>query len=148
MRAYASMYRLFRPTAISGHTRLTSGHTRLTSGHTRLISGHKRQRPIMQYRRQWPPGSPSLPYRTFPWRTAQRPARVGICPLSTPLLSPPLSRAFFAGLSIGCSGGRGVPVSGPFCLHPRTTSTCRRLGVRIVSSTFPLARALSSVGRI
>ena len=49
MRAYASMYRLFRPTVISGHTRLTSGHTRLISGHTRLISGHRRQRPIMQY---------------------------------------------------------------------------------------------------
>jgi hypothetical protein len=36
------MYRPFRPTAISGHTRLTSSHTRLTSGHTRLISGHKK----------------------------------------------------------------------------------------------------------
>ena len=50
MRAYASMYRLFRPTVISGHTRLISGHTRLISGHTRLISGHRRQRPIIQYR--------------------------------------------------------------------------------------------------
>jgi len=69
------------------------------------------------FRRQWPPGSPSPPYRTFPRRTAQRSAGVGICPLSTPLHSPPLSKAFFAGLSIGCSGGRGVPVSGPFCLQ-------------------------------
>jgi hypothetical protein len=33
------------------------------------------------------------------------------------LLSPPLSRAFFAGHSISCSGGRGVSVSGPFCLQ-------------------------------
>jgi hypothetical protein len=80
--------------------------------------------------------------------TAQRSARVGICPLSSPLFSPPLFRAFFAGLSIGCSAGRGIPVSGPFSLHPRTTSTCGRLGVRIVSSTFPLARAQTSVGRI
>jgi hypothetical protein len=35
------MYRPFRPTAISGHTRLTSGHTRPTYGHKRVISGHK-----------------------------------------------------------------------------------------------------------
>jgi len=56
MRAYTSMNRLFRRTAISSHTRLTSGHTRLISGHTRLISGHTRlisghtrQRLIMQY---------------------------------------------------------------------------------------------------
>jgi len=63
-------------------------------------------------------------------------------------LPPPLSRAFSAGLSISCSGGRGTPVSGPCCLHRRTTSICRRLGVRIDSSTFALARARTSVGRI
>jgi len=95
-------------------------------------------------RHQWPPGSPLPLYPTFPWRAAQRLARVGICPLSTPLLSPPLSRAFFADLSTGCSGERGVPASG---LRRRTTSICRHLGVRTVSSTCPLARARTSVGR-
>jgi len=39
---------------------------------------------------RWSPGSPSPPYRTFLWRTAQRSARVGICLLSTPLPSIPL----------------------------------------------------------
>ena len=33
MRAYASMYRPFRPTAISGHTRLTSGHKKTETYH-------------------------------------------------------------------------------------------------------------------
>ena len=102
-------------------------------------------------RHPWLPGSPSPLYRTSPERAAQILARVGICPLSIPLLSPPLSRAFSAGLSIGCSGGRGVPASGsgpPPCLRRHTTSICRRLGVRTVSSTCPLARAQTSVGRI
>ena len=40
MRAYASMYRPFRPTAISGHTRLTSGHTRVISGHKMAETYH------------------------------------------------------------------------------------------------------------
>ena len=40
MRAYASMYRPFRPTAISGHTRLTSGDTRLISGHKKAKTSH------------------------------------------------------------------------------------------------------------
>jgi hypothetical protein len=49
MLAYVSMYRLFEPTVISGHTRLICGRTRHISGHLRLISGHRRERPIMQY---------------------------------------------------------------------------------------------------
>jgi hypothetical protein len=61
------------------------------------------------------------------------------------LLSPPLSRAFSAGLSIGCSGGRDVPASGPLRC---TTSICRRLGVRTGSGTCPLVRVQTSVGRI
>ena len=40
MRAYASMYRPFRPTVISGHTRLTSGHTRVISGHKMAETYH------------------------------------------------------------------------------------------------------------
>jgi len=40
MRAYASMYRPFRPTAISGHTRLASGHTRVISGHKMAETYH------------------------------------------------------------------------------------------------------------
>jgi hypothetical protein len=99
-------------------------------------------------RHQWLPGSPSPLYPTSPWRAAQRLARVGICPLSIPSLFPPLSRAYSAGLSIGCSGGRDVPMSGPpSYLHCRTTSTCRRLGVRTVLGTCPLARVRTSVGR-
>jgi len=99
-------------------------------------------------RHQWLPGSPSPLYRTSPWRAAQRLARVGIYLLSILLLSSPLSRAFSAGLSIGCNGGRGVPVSGPpSYLHRRTTSICHRLGVRTVSSTCLLAHAQTSVGR-
>jgi len=39
------------------------------------------------------------------------------CPTASSLLpSLPLFRAFCAGLSIGCSGRKGVPVSGPFYL--------------------------------
>jgi hypothetical protein len=49
MCAYTSVYSLFMPTVISGHTRLTSGHMRLISGHTSLISSHRRQRSMMQY---------------------------------------------------------------------------------------------------
>jgi len=100
-------------------------------------------------RYQWPPGSPSPLCRTSPWIAAQRLAHVGICPLSIPWLFPPLSRASSAGHSIGCSGGRDVPASGPSsCLLRRTTSICRRLGVRTVSGTCPLARVRISVGRI
>jgi len=102
-------------------------------------------------RHQWLPGSPLPLYRTSPWRAAQRLARVGICPLSIQLLSPPLSRAFSAGLSFSCSGGRGVSASGSGpqpCLHCRTSSICRRLGVRTVSSPCPQAHARTSVGRI
>jgi hypothetical protein len=100
-------------------------------------------------RHQWLPGSPSPLYRISPWRAAQRLARVGICPISIPSLFPPLSRAFSAGLSIGCSGGRDVPASGPpSCFRRRTTSICRRLGVRTVSGTCPLPRVRTSVGRI
>jgi len=71
-------------------------------------------------RHRWPPGNPSPIYRTSPRRAAQRLACVGICPLSIMLLSPPLARAFSAGLSIGCSGGRDAPASGLLsCLrHP------------------------------
>jgi len=99
-------------------------------------------------RHQWPPGSPSPLGRISLWRAAQRLSRVGICPLSIPLPSPPSSRAFSAGLSIGCSGGRDAPASGlPSCLRRRTTSTCRRLGVRTVLGTSPLARVRTSVGR-
>jgi len=99
-------------------------------------------------RRQWPPGSPSPLYRTCPWRAAQRLARVGICPLSILWPSAPLSRASSVGLSISCSGGRDVPASGPSSCLRRTTSICRRLGVRTVLGTCPLARDRTSVGRI
>jgi hypothetical protein len=102
-------------------------------------------------RHQWLTGSSSPLYRTSPWRAAQRLAHVGICLLSIPSLSPLLSRAFFAGLSIGCSGGRVVPASGsgpPPWLRGRTTSICRRLCVLTVSSTCPLPRARTAVGRI
>jgi hypothetical protein len=34
------MYRPFRPTAISGHTRLTSGHTRVISSHKMAETYH------------------------------------------------------------------------------------------------------------
>ena len=40
MRAYASMYKPFKPTAISGHMRLTSSHTRLISGHKKAETYH------------------------------------------------------------------------------------------------------------
>jgi hypothetical protein len=36
MRAYASMYRPFRPTAISGHTRITSSHMMTETYHAIL----------------------------------------------------------------------------------------------------------------
>jgi len=48
MRAYASMYRPFRPTAISGHTRLTSGHTRVISGH-KMAETYHAILPLLQY---------------------------------------------------------------------------------------------------
>jgi hypothetical protein len=80
--------------------------------------------------------------------TAQRLARVGIGLLSTQSLFPPLSRECFAGLSIGCSAGIDVPASGPpSCLRRRTTSVYRRLGVRSVLGTCPLAHVRTSVGK-
>ena len=52
--AYSSMYRPFRPTAISGHTRLTSGHTRVISGHKMAETYHAistlQQEPIAMMR--------------------------------------------------------------------------------------------------
>ena len=83
-----------------------------------------------------------------PLQAAQRLSRVAICPLSIPLPSPPSSRAFSAGLSTGCSGGRDAPASGLLCcLRRRTTSTARRIGVRTVLGTSSLARVRTSVGR-
>jgi hypothetical protein len=97
---------------------------------------------------QWPPGSPSPLGCISLWRATQRLSRVSICPLSIPLPSPPSSRVCSAGLSIGCSGGRDAPVSGlPSCLRRQTTSSCRRLGVRTVIGTSPLAPVRISVGR-
>ena len=48
MRAYASMYRPFRPTEISGHTRLTSGHTRVISGH-KIAETYHAIHPLLLY---------------------------------------------------------------------------------------------------
>jgi len=77
-------------------------------------------------RLQAPPGSPPPLDHIRLWKTAQRSARVGICPLSSPSPFPPLSTVLSAGLSTSCSGGRRVPASGPpSCLHRRTTSICR-----------------------
>jgi len=85
-------------------------------------------------RHQWPPESPSPLVRILPRKTAQRSARVCICPLSSPSPFPPPSTVSFAGLSTGFSGGRGVPASGPLsCLHYRTTSIYSPLGGRTVS---------------
>jgi len=99
-------------------------------------------------RHQQPPGSPSPLYRTSPWTAAQKLACVGIGLLSIQSLFPPLSRGFSGGLSIGYSGRRDVPVSRPpSYLHRRTTSTCRRLGVRTILGTCPLARVQTSVSR-
>jgi hypothetical protein len=78
-------------------------------------------------RRPWPPRSPSPPYHLSPWRTAPIPVPAGTGPLSSPLPSPPLSRAPAAGVSTGCSVGGDAPVFGP--LFPRTTSTCGPLVV-------------------
>jgi hypothetical protein len=64
------------------------------------------------------------------------------------LPSTPSSRAFSAGLSIGCSGGRNAPASGlPSSLPRRTTSTSCCLGVRTVLATSPLVRVRTSIGR-
>ena len=86
--------------------------------------------PVGTSRRPWPPGSPSPPYHIFPWKTAPIPVPAGTGPLSSPLPSPPSSRAPAAGISTGCSDGGDAPVFGP--PFPRTTSTCHPLGVRIV----------------
>jgi len=48
MRAYSSMYRPFRPTAMSGHTRLTSGHMSVMSGHT-LAETYHAIHPLLLY---------------------------------------------------------------------------------------------------
>jgi len=99
-------------------------------------------------RHQSPPGSPSPCYPTSPWRAAQKLACVSIGLLSTQSLFLHLSRGFSAGLSIGCSGGRDVPASGPLsCLRRHTTNTCRCLGVRTVLGTCPPVRVQTSVGR-
>jgi hypothetical protein len=99
-------------------------------------------------RHQWPPGSSSLLGRISLWSADQRLSRVGNCPLSIPLPSRPSCRAFSAGVSIGCSGGRDAPVAGlPSCLRLRTTSSCRRLGVRTLLGTSPLAHVRTLVGR-
>jgi hypothetical protein len=69
-------------------------------------------------------------------------------PALHPVAFPPLSRASSAGLSIGYSGGRDAPASGPpSCLRRLTTSICRHVGVRTVLGTCPLVRVQTSVGR-
>ena len=99
-------------------------------------------------RHQWPPGSPSPLGRISLWRVAQRLSHVGICPLSIPSLFALHSRASSAGLSIGCSGGRDFPTSGPSGFRRSTTSIRHCLGVQTVSGTCPLAHVWTSVGRI
>jgi hypothetical protein len=95
----------------------------------------------------WPPGSPSPLGRTLLWKTAQRPARVGICPLSSPSPFPPPSIVLSAGLSTGCSGGRGAPASGSGSLSLHTTSICRHLGGRTVLGRLRWVHARTLVGR-
>ena len=54
----------------------------------------------------------------------------------------------FAGLSTSCSGGRGVPMSGPpSYLHRHTTRICRPVGGRTVSGRLPLVHACTLVCR-
>jgi len=97
---------------------------------------------------QWPRGSPSPLDRISSWRAAQRLSGVGICPLSIPSPFPPLCREFSAGLSIGCSGGRDVPASGPpSYFRRRTTRICHHVDIWTVLGTCPLARVRTSVGR-
>jgi len=91
------------------------------------------------------PGSPSPLDRILPWRKAQRFAHAGICPHSIRWPFPPPSRALSAGLSTGCSGGRGAPAPAAFCFH--TTSTCCPLGVQTTLGMFQPAHARSSVCR-
>jgi hypothetical protein len=68
-------------------------------------------------------------------------------PALHPVAFPLLSRAPPAGLSIGCSGGRDVPASGPSCFCRHTSSICHHLGVRNIFGTSPLVRVRTSVGR-
>jgi hypothetical protein len=82
---------------------------------------------------------PSPPCHISPWKTAPTPVPAGIGQLSSPLPFPPSSRAPAAGISTGCSAGGDAPVFGP--PFPRTTSTCRPLGVRIVLGKLRWAHA-------
>jgi len=82
-----------------------------------------------------------------PWKTAQQPAHVGICPLSSLWPSPLLSRAFSAGHSIGCSGGRDALASALLRLRLRTTSTCYPLSVRTAFGMLQSVHARTSVSR-
>jgi hypothetical protein len=83
---------------------------------------------------------------TLVYGKAQRSARVGICPLSSPSPFPPPSIVFSAGLSTCCSGGRGVP-GPPSCLRRRTTSICRPLDGRTVFGRLQWVHARTLVCR-
>jgi len=98
-------------------------------------------------RLQSQPGSPSLLGGTLLWKTAQGPACGGICPLSSPSPFPPPSIMLSAGLSTGCSGGRGAPASGFGSLSLHTTSSCRHLGGRTVSGRLQWTHARTLVCR-
>jgi len=98
-------------------------------------------------RRPCPPGSPSLFRCTLLWNTAQKPARVGICPLSSPPPFPPISIVLAAGLSTGCSGGRGALASWSGSLSLHTTSMCCDFGGQTVLGRLWWVYAYTVIGR-
>jgi len=69
----------------------------------------------------YPPGNlPPLDH-TLPWKTAQRPAHVGLSVLTSPWPFPPVCREHSAGLSTGCSGSRCAPATGPLSRYDTCT---------------------------
>jgi len=97
---------------------------------------------------QQPPGSTPPLDHIHLWKTAQRSARVGICPLSSPSPCLPLTTVISVRLSAGCSDGRGVPTSGPLSGHRcRTTSICRPLDRRTVLARLHSVHAWTLVCR-
>jgi len=86
-------------------------------------------------RPQYPPQSPLPLVRIVLWKTAQRSARVCICPPSIPSHFPPPSIVSVTEPSTGCSGGRDFPESRPpSSLRRRcTASISRPLGGQTIS---------------
>jgi len=94
---------------------------------------------------QWPPGSLSLLGHTHLWKTAQRFAYVGICPLSSPSPSPSPCTVRSGDPSRDCSGGRGASACGTQSFH--TSSTCCHLSDRAITGKLQWACAQTSFSR-